>query len=154
VTVQLADLVGSAIDVAVIVAWPPLTDTTWPPAVTVAMYVLLDVQVTVVVALPVTVAVRGWRRSGVSNVYAVSLSVIAIGPTTESGEPPSSDGVPVSVVPASGSTPVSGLAPVSAPLSVGAALPPPPQPVPSTSAFERTMTRNGSRKGRTGFLMA
>ena len=63
-----ADFVGSAMDVAVIVACPPLTDTTWPAPLTVAMYVLLDAQVTVVVALPVTVAVSPWCRSAVSNV--------------------------------------------------------------------------------------
>ena len=62
-----------------IVASPPLTDVTTPAALTVAMYVLLDDQVTVVVALPVTVAVRPWCRSGVANVYADSLTVTATG---------------------------------------------------------------------------
>ena len=42
------------------VASPPLTEVTTPAGLTVAMYVLLEVQVTVVVALPVTVAVSPW----------------------------------------------------------------------------------------------
>ena len=56
---------------------PPLTEVTTPAGLTVAMYVLLDDQVTVVVAVPVTVAVSPWWRSGVANVYADSLSVMA-----------------------------------------------------------------------------
>ena len=127
-------------DVAVIVAWPPLTDTTWPAALTVAMYVLLDVQVVVVVALPVTVAVRPWCRSGVSNVYDDSLRVIATGPTTVSVAPPSSV-----VVPVSGAASVPGsTVPVSGPASLPACCFVPPHAPNRRDELE--MTTNRERK--------
>ena len=67
------------------------------------MYVLLDAQVTVVVAVPVTVAVSPWWRSGVASVNADSLSVMATVGGPVSAVAPSSVFVPVSVpVPVSG----------------------------------------------------
>src|SRR5262252_4838895 len=112
VTVQLALLVGSAVDVALMVACPPLTEVTTPPALTVAMYVSLDAQVTVVV----TVAVSVCETSGVGNEISVSLRV------TETGAAPVSVAAPSSVASAPASLPVP--IPVSGPASVPGCWPP------------------------------
>lgn len=74
-TVVVADFVGSATEVAVIVASPPLTEVTTPLAPTVATYALLVAKVTDVLEDPVTVAVRVCLISGVANSYVDSLNV-------------------------------------------------------------------------------